>query len=292
MDFLAIVIVIGVVCYFGAGAVTKGDRQFFSNWQMLLQGKSWLDLPFLRLIVFLLVPLLLVCMISGFLEGLFWGIPSLIFMLLILFLAVGRFNYSEATEQYLEDWQRADYQAAWNDFLPLSEYHASGFVDTPKSLHTEARRIMVYAGFQRTFPVIFWFLLLGPWAALGYRLIKWYAQDNQNDGYELQRVQKIIYCLEWPVVQLVILGYGLMGGFTGVLKTWPSTLTDFSGEVPDHLVTNALGALDIEDDQIDNVIDDERLRKFGADEITGMRDLTMRVLIAWLVGIAFWQMFM
>ncbi len=292
MDFLAIVVVVGVICYWGASVATQGDKQFFLRWQSFLQDRAWLDLPLLRLSVFLLVPLLVVYLISDALEGMLWGIPSLMFTLVILFLAVGRFSYSEATEEYLEDWQRGDYQAAWNDFRPLSEYHPAGFVDSPTSLHKEARRIMVYAGFQRIFPVIFWFLLLGPWGALGYRLIKWYGQGSQNDGYELQRVQKIIYCLEWPAAQIVILGYGLMGSFTGILKQWPGTLTDFSSPLPDHLVCNALGALNIEEEQIENVVDDERLRKFGADEITGMRDLTTRVLIAWLVGIAFWQMFM
>lgn len=80
-----------------------------------------------------------------------------------------------------------------------------------------------HSALRRWFGVLFWFLLLGPAGALGYRLI---VQSVEGDAAERlvaearRGARRLLAWLEWPVAQLMTFALALVGNFDTVLGAW------------------------------------------------------------------------
>src|SRR5690606_9202335 len=86
----------------------------------------------------------------------------------------------------------------------------------PESLteqHILARRLFIYHAFSRLFVVLFWFALLGPVAALFYRLNKLYP--NKQNAFVATAKRYI----EWPCARLFVFSLALLGNFPAVKGT-------------------------------------------------------------------------
>lgn len=76
---------------------------------------------------------------------------------------------------------------------------------------------------RRWFGVLFWFLLLGPVGALGYRLVALAAEGEASrrlSGETLAGARTLLALLDWPVAQLLTLAMALVGNFDTVLGAW------------------------------------------------------------------------
>lgn len=86
-----------------------------------------------------------------------------------------------------------------------------------------AERIITL-GYQEWFAVLFWFVLLGPAAALFYRLTDWLAHDANRaaDGFDgsSNPPQQLLGLLDWPVVRIYAALLLLAGGFNRGLDAW------------------------------------------------------------------------
>ena len=80
------------------------------------------------------------------------------------------------------------------------------------------------AALSRWFGVLFWFVVLGPAGALGYRIVQLLARHpgfadhiDANQGELLERTARI---LDWAPAHLVALTLALVSDFDAVIKTW------------------------------------------------------------------------
>lgn len=76
---------------------------------------------------------------------------------------------------------------------------------------------------RRWFGVLFWFLVLGPIGALGYRLTALAAEGEASrrlPGETLAGARTLLALLDWPVAQLLTLALALVGNFDTVLGAW------------------------------------------------------------------------
>ena len=93
----------------------------------------------------------------------------------------------------------------------------------------------VYSAFQAVVPVLFWFLLLGPAAALLYTLLLIFARNeggNLNPG-------RVIYLLEWLPAKLTGLLFAFVGNFGPAIDYWLRLLFDVREPIARQLVTIA-----------------------------------------------------
>jgi AmpE protein len=80
------------------------------------------------------------------------------------------------------------------------------------------------AGLSRWFGVLFWFVLLGPAGALGYRIVQLMARNaafaEQADPAQRERIVRAADVLDWAPAHLMALTLALVSDFDAVIKTW------------------------------------------------------------------------
>ena len=85
----------------------------------------------------------------------------------------GRGDFQELLERYRSQCAHGDFEGAF--LTTLSELDWATARDdpgSPKEVHALVQRGFTYDGYQRLFAVLFYFVLLGPAAALAYRLLQ------------------------------------------------------------------------------------------------------------------------
>ena len=82
-----------------------------------------------------------------------------------------------------------------------------------KSLHTQALKVIAYRGFERTFAVIFWFVIAGAVGALLYRMSAIYREQTMPSTNEALLADKWLWLIEFPAVRLMGLTWAFVGNF-------------------------------------------------------------------------------
>lgn len=81
----------------------------------------------------------------------------------------------------------------------------------------------VLAALQRRFGVLFWFLLLGPAGALGYRLVQQLAQTAAGAGLDAAAragARRVLEVLDWAPAHLMVFAMALVSDFDAVIHAW------------------------------------------------------------------------
>lgn len=193
----------------------------YSQWltRQSLPGWSLKGMP--NLLLLLAPPVLLAGLLQQlFADGLF-GLPSLLFAMLLLLFCLGPEDldsqvnrYIQAVEEEDESRQRAIARELINDEPPSSE---------PALSQAVTEGILLQAN-QRLFGVLFWFLLLGPMGALLYRIagqLPRLTQANRDMDYFLSAKQ-LLLILDWAPARLTAICYAIAGSFEDALYGWRS----------------------------------------------------------------------
>jgi membrane protein required for beta-lactamase induction len=131
---------------------------------------------------------------------------------------------------------------------------------------------------QRLFAVIFWFIILGAFGALLYRL----ATELKNElagihGGYADAIRDLYHILSWPSARLLALGFALSGSLVHAFEGWGSAEAS-SLEVNDSVIqTSGLGAIQYVPQSPE--FEDEEEAGFWIREVQG---LINRTLIVWL----------
>jgi membrane protein required for beta-lactamase induction len=193
----------------------------YSQWltRQSLPGWSLMGMP--NLLLLLVPPVLLAGLLQQlFADGLF-GLPSLLFAMLLLLFCLGPEDldsqvnrYIQAVEEEDENRQREIARELINDEPPSSE---------PALSQAVTEGILLQAN-QRLFGVLFWFLLLGPMGALLYRIagqLPRLTQANRDMDYFLSAKQ-LLLILDWAPARLTAICYAIAGSFEDALYGWRS----------------------------------------------------------------------
>ena len=163
----------------------------------------------------LLPPLLAVGLFQAALAQPLYGLAGLLFGIAVLFYAWGPRDLDVDVDALVE---------ARDPSSRLTAAAALWPDDRSPSLEPPALVEAVFVNAQRRwFGVLLWFLLLGPFGALLYRLT-----TLAVDGEAAQRLpaaardgaRRLLGVLDWPVAQLMTLALALVGNFDTVLAAW------------------------------------------------------------------------
>ena len=152
-----------------------------------------------------------------------------------------------------------------------------------------------HAARRRWFGVLFWFLLLGAFGAVLYRLVVLAAEDDaaRLPPDNATGAKRLLAWLEWPVSQLMALFMALVGDFDTVFSAWKQNggagfdaNADFLGAAGRASVRTEL-ADDAQDYADAGESASEIARELGAmPELRDAMSLVWRTLVAWLAVIA------
>jgi AmpE protein len=168
-------------------------------WRVLA---SWILLPCLALAVLLWI-----------LQPVAYGLLALPVHLLALLYSLGRGDLRSTLGPFRDAWRREDPQAA----LHVAERDLGLGAETPEQLLHKVQGRLLLDGLQGFFAVIFWYCLLGPVAALAYRLLALAAERSQHSGVAglAGRVQ---HAFDWLPVRLLAASFALVGNFVALSR--------------------------------------------------------------------------
>ena len=295
MSIALIAVVVALLLGHAAPALATSVRDFgwFSHWLRWLDARFPDDGGFWRgrygIALALLPPLLLVALFQLALDAPLLGLAGLLFAIAVLFYCWGPRDLDVDVEAII----------AAPD--PVARHAAAAALWPHGGAPTVEGPALVEAVFanarQRWFGVLFWFLLLGPFGALLYRLAA-LAADGEPAGTLPAATHAgarwLLALLDWPVAQLMALSLALVGNFDSVVGAWKehggASLrldADFLGAAARASVRSELADAAM-DDFADGAID-ARTAMVALGELPELRDamsLVWRILLLWLAVLA------
>lgn len=246
----------------------------YNNWleNKLMPFRYWNSA--LGIITTLAGPLVLILLIDCGLSSVFFPL-SYLFALIILLHSIGPIFPNQSLNAYIEALENEDDVQAKCYARELC--HSMVSPDPDKNEKEIIGGIFVAAN-ERLYAVIFWFIVLGPFGAMLYRLaniLKLKYQD-MHGGYA-DSARHLNHILNWPTTRLFALGNALAGNMTGAIEAWKVN-EDRSFAVNETvLISSGFGAL--------HYHLDKSKQKDNADRsywIKLTKSLINRTLIIWL----------
>ena len=197
----------------------------FSDWRPRLQHDGpWLArlrqaetsprlqrAPWLALLLLVLLPVALLGLLLAALEPLAYGWVSLPLHLLVLLYSLGRGHAKSELGAFRDAWRRGDQEAA----ALAAERDVGLQAQDPASLLQAVQTRLLWKSYEGFFAVIFWYLLLGPMAALAYRLLALCAEHAELEGLR-ERAEQLRHAFDWLPVRVLLGSFALVGNFVAV----------------------------------------------------------------------------
>lgn len=168
----------------------------------------------------LLVPgliLIATALIQAGLHRHWFGVLELAFMIVVLYMSWGPRDLDVDIDAVLKAPDSAQRKQA-------AQMLAKGVSDKPVSLTASS---LVEAGFaaalSRHFGVLFWFALIGPVGALGYRLVQLLARSQsfrEVVGDHREVFERAALILDWAPAHLLALTLALVSDFDATVRAW------------------------------------------------------------------------
>ena len=241
---------------------------------------GWLERQFSRqvywdgplgVIITLAVPLLALLLLQWIIYAVFPP-AVMLFALAVLLYCLGPRYLNPQLEEYIDAVQVSDFTRA--------EHLARGFGVTEEEPPQTRQAVMegiLLAANQRLFGVLFWFIVLGPFGALLYRLncVMWLRQYEIHGAYS-DAVRHLYNILNWPVARLLAFSYALTGNMVRAVEAWRETESKLFSVNEAVMLATGLASLDHLSPE-EEITEEEFL-----DALHSLRGLLNRALLLWL----------
>ena len=259
-----------------------------------LRALSWLDgwfrfgaarmravpapLAFPVAFLVVLLPALPVAWVAWAFHDVLAGLPYIAFATVVLFFSLGPRDLLAQVDDWLEARARDD-RAAADDI-------AQRICETDLAPHSEGERgleaTILVQGNHRIFGVVFWFMLLGPAGAWGYRvadLFRRHVHRTGQGGAATGASELLFGIVTWLPARALALSYAVAGSFDDAFEDWRGYYQRTSAgffRVSENIVAAAgIGAI--------------RRRcpePGGVEAVAATRSLLRRALYIWITVIA------
>jgi AmpE protein len=282
MEFLTLLIALGLLQLWGSGGPFQQDSWFHKSTKTCLKI---VDYPPLRLLLAVGLPCLLLVILLSLVHSWLFGLFSLCIFVAVLLFSLGRGDFSENLRSYLSSWTHGNLEAAYQKAQSIGDFKQGDNCEDYVALHEHMRKAYLYEGFERWFAVIFWFLLLGPVGALGYRLSYMSARSDEFGDDEKQLALRFVHYLDWIPARLLSLTFSLTGNFVGGFNQCWQSVWD-NQPVGELIEQSALAAISSSSEKSVYPEDKEHFIEYAREELLALQGLISRSVICWLAIIA------
>lgn len=244
------------------------DMTWFEFYAQAIQRFTGKRMPPLQFIVILALPVILLLTLQILLHDFLFNIPAFLFGIVVFIYCLGPACLSTDIEAYIQARTLGDDDEALHYAGTITDTAAS---TSPDQQTSDVTRAILYVANERIFATIFWFIILGPFGCMLYRLISELSKQIEYD--ELAEFSEFIHAImAWIPARMLAAGYALTGNFDGAYhaykdRAYTADLSQGNNEV---LVATGLGAmrnLDMENELA---------------SIYAAQALVMRAVIVWI----------
>ncbi|MEM0953565.1 MAG: regulatory signaling modulator protein AmpE [Pseudomonadota bacterium] len=235
MNFLALVIALGLLQYWGSAGPVHRD-EWFRDFLQKLQG-SGLGVA-MQIAVAVLLPSLAVLWLLDLMGGLFLGLVPLAIAVVVLLYSFGRGDFEATVEQYREYCRAGNFESAF-EFAQQELVHgcSSECPAGAERLHRWVKQRILYFGFERWFGVMFFFLLLGAPGALAYRLLQLARRQAEAED-AIALLDRLQFWVDWLPSRLLVFTFAVTGDWVGSREQLSTSVSD-TRSATDLVLTDA-----------------------------------------------------
>lgn len=227
--------------------------------------------PLRQLLTVLGVPLLLVGLLLWSLAPLAYGWLLLPLHVVVLLWSLGRGDPQRGLAPFRASWQRGDAEAAYLD----ARRDLGVLAEDAPALLAQVQGFLLWQAYQGFFAVIFWYALLGPLAALAYRLLALLAEHAGDEGLRSHAV-RLRQLLDWLPARVLALSLALAGNFVSANRALWSRLFDLPASAAQLVVETGRAAADT------------TAGKGGVETLDELWGLLLRAGLLWYSALALW----
>ncbi len=273
MSFLVILLVLWVEKFSAGRLRIQQDGVWLAQLQRLQSG-SVQQAPWLCLALLVLLPVLALGLVLLILEPLAYGWLALPVHLLVLIYSLGRGDLLATLGPFRDAWRRGDAQAAYH----VAERDLGLQPEEGVELLQQVQGHLLWQAYQSFFAVIFWYLLLGPMAALAYRLLALSAEHAEQPALRERAVQ-LRHAFDWLPSRVLASSFALVGNFVAVSRALLHELLSWDISAA-QLVAKAGRAAG---EMPAPVMGEE-----GVETLDQLWQLLIRAAVVWYAGYALW----
>jgi len=147
------------------------------------------------------------------------------------------------------------------------------------SSHSRTLRTELWNTYEDSFSVLFWFIILGPFGALFYRLLSMlHLEITHHKGSEGDLpAGQWLKIMDWFAIRFLALSYVIVGDA-------PPTLARFFGSLKEGTKENKKSLVDC--GVIALQLDEQAAASSSEENLTAVKDLNDRALVVWVIIVA------
>jgi AmpE protein len=179
-------------------------------------------------------------------QGVLLGVVTLVVHVGLLLLMFEQSSVRLFSTAYLDRWRSGNHESA---FLLLQERWSGLVLDNAadrRAVHEQFCRYLIGSAVERLFAVVFWYLVLGPSAALLYHLTVLHRLHcaGERESQAGRFIQRLSFILEWVPARLLALSFCLTGDFVAAFSRLRELWRDAELSAVDLVLACALAAVD------------------------------------------------
>lgn len=213
MSFLVLLLALWIEKFSALRHRVQRDGGWIRELNKLESSERLAKQPWLVLTILVLFPVALLALLLLVLEPVAYGLLALPVHLLVVIYSLGRGDLLGGLGPFRDAWRREDLQAAAH----VAKRDLDICADSGEQLLERVQGHLLWQAYQSFFAVIFWYFVLGPVAALAYRLLALAQEHGQNPAL-VERAAHLRHAFDWLPVRLLAASLALVGNFVAVSR--------------------------------------------------------------------------
>lgn len=276
MSFVVLLLAIVIEKFSSLRQRFQRDAGWLRELHALEASPKFATRPWLVLAILILCPVALLALLLWVLDPVAYGLLALPVHVLVVIYSLGRGDIQAGLGPFRDAWRRGDLQAGAH----VAERDIGITAENGEQLLEKVQSHLLWQSYQGFFAVIFWYFLLGPVAALSYRLLALAAEQGKNPEL-VERAQQVRHAFDWVPVRLLAASFALVGNFAAVGRVMLHELLNW--DISAEQLINKAGCAAAE-------IAAPQAGPEGVVSLDMLWALLLRAALLWYAGFAVWTL--
>jgi AmpE protein len=223
MSFLVLLLAVWIEKFSALRQRVQRDAPWLYQLNRLESNPRTAKRPWWILILTVVLPLVVLALVLAIVGSVAYGWLVLPIHLLVLIYSLGRGDVKATLGSFRDACRRGDQEAA----VLVAERDLGVQAENEEQLLGGAQTYLLWQIYQGFFAVIFWYFVLGPVAALAYRLLA-LASAHGKTPELVERATQARHAFDWVPVRLLAASFALVGNFVAVSRVMLSELLNWN----------------------------------------------------------------